>query len=83
MSDLEKKQHGGFRPGAGRKAKYEKTKVMRVPEKYQELIQELVKYLDENDSLGYPADSVESEKNFIRSLQDKKQHIVFRIELFK
>ena len=27
---------GGARPGAGRKTKYEKTVVMRVPEKYQD-----------------------------------------------
>ncbi len=83
MSDSEIKKHGGFRPGAGRKTKYEKTKVMRVPEKYQEVIGELIKHLDENENLGYPAASVESEKHFVRSLQDKKQHIVFRIEPFK
>jgi hypothetical protein len=28
--------HGGFRTGAGRKTKYEKTVVMRVPEKYKD-----------------------------------------------
>ena len=32
MSDSEK-NHGGVRPGAGRKTKYEKTVVMRVYDK--------------------------------------------------
>jgi len=29
----EVKNHGGYRQGAGRKTKYEKTTVMRVPER--------------------------------------------------
>jgi hypothetical protein len=32
VESIEKKQHGGYRPGAGRKSKYGvKTIVMRVP----------------------------------------------------
>lgn len=38
---------GGARPGAGRKTKYEKTVVMRVPEKYQDAIKTLITHLDE------------------------------------
>ena len=79
----EKKNWGGYRPGAGRKTKYEKTKVMRIPEKYQDAIKALISHLDENDRLDHHYQAVESEPVFIRSLQDKKQHIVFRIEPFK
>ena len=45
----ETKNHGGARPGAGRKTKYEKTTVMRVPEKYQEAIKALIAHLDVSD----------------------------------
>lgn len=38
----EEKKHGGYRQGAGRKTKYEKTTVMRVPEKYKEVIKHLI-----------------------------------------
>ena len=39
--------HGGFRTGAGRKTKYEKTVVMRVPEKYKVAIKMLNQHLDD------------------------------------
>jgi hypothetical protein len=39
----EKKQHGGYRPGAGRKSKYGvKTIVMRVPEDRVQEVQNLI-----------------------------------------
>ncbi len=46
MTDSGKKQHGGARPGAGRKTKYEKTVVMRVPEKYRDAIKAFIEHLD-------------------------------------
>ena len=47
MSDTPKSTRGGARIGAGRKTKYEKTTVMRVPEKYKDAITALIAYLDE------------------------------------
>ena len=79
MNDKPKNTHGGFRPGAGRKTKYEKTKVMRVPEKYEEVLKALIKHLDETahiDSKNYGAE--ESDPVYIRSLLDKKQEIIFK-----
>jgi len=80
---MEKKQHGGSRPGAGRKTKYENTVVMRVPEKYRDAIKALITHLDDTERVGkyYPAK--ESEPVFMRSLQDEKQHIIFRTEPLK
>ena len=80
---MEKKQHGGFRPGAGRKTKYEQTVVMRVPEKYRDAIKGLIEHLDDTDMIDGNYRPVESEPVFIRSLQDKKQHILFRTEPVK
>jgi hypothetical protein len=43
MEQAEKKQHGGYRPGAGRKSKYGvKTIVMRVPEDRVQEVQNLI-----------------------------------------
>ena len=78
MSESEKKSngHGGVREGSGRKAKYEKTVVMRVPEMYREHIQALIAHLDETRYIdkNYPQGS-ESEPVFLRSLDGKAQHI--------
>jgi len=43
LTPREKKQHGGYRPGAGRKTKYGvKTVVMRIPEnRLQEVAEDL------------------------------------------
>ncbi len=79
MSDLDIKKHGGFRPGAGRKAKYEKTKVMRIPEKYQKAIKKLIEHLDETAELDHKYHQpAESKPVYIRSLMDKKQDITFK-----
>jgi hypothetical protein len=43
VEQAEKKQHGGYRPGAGRKPKYgTKTVVMRVPEDRVQEVQNLL-----------------------------------------
>jgi chromosome segregation ATPase len=43
MEQAEKKQHGGYRPGAGRKSKYGvKTIVMRIPEDRVQEVQNLI-----------------------------------------
>lgn len=79
----DKKQHGGSRPGAGRKTKYEKTVVMRVPEKYRDTIKALISHLDDTDMIDKNYQAVESEAVFQRSLKDKGQHIIFRTEPVK
>ena len=77
---MEKKQHGGARPGAGRKTKYENTVVMRVPEKYRDAIKALITHLDDTDYIDKHYAAEESEPVYLRSLKDKKQHIIFRTE---
>lgn len=73
-----KGQHGGARPGSGRKTKYEKTVVMRVPEKYLEAIRAFITHLDNTAYIdGYYQDGEESEPVFLRSLDDNAQHISF------
>jgi hypothetical protein len=43
VEQVEKKQHGGYRPGAGRKSKYGvKTVVMRIPENRVHEVQNLI-----------------------------------------
>lgn len=79
----DKKQHGGARPGSGRKTRYEKTKVLRVPDKYIPAIKALIEHLDATE---YVCDGYQAEKSmpiFLRSLKDKKQHISFVTEPFK
>jgi hypothetical protein len=70
--------HGGARPGAGRKTKYEKTVVMRVPEKYQEAIKALINHLDNTAYIDshYLKGEV-SDPVFLRSLDDNAQNITF------
>jgi hypothetical protein len=80
---LEEKKHGGYRPGAGRKSKYEKTTVMRVPEKYKDVIKGLIAHLDETAALSHHFGESESKPVYLRSLQDKKQHIVFVTKPFR
>ncbi|RLV57698.1 hypothetical protein D5018_21180 [Parashewanella curva] len=69
---------GGKREGSGRKTKYEKTKVMRIPEKYSEVIKALIEHLDQTAELDQNYKPVESDPVFIRSLKDKKQDITFK-----
>ncbi len=76
---VEKKSWGGSRAGSGRKTKYEKTKVLRVPEKYEEVIRELIKHLDDTAMIDFNwYGSTESKPVYIRSLEDKKQEITFK-----
>jgi hypothetical protein len=75
--------HGGKRAGAGRKAKYEKTTVMRVPEKYKDVIKGLIAYLDDSATLSHYFGDSESEPVYLRSLQDKKQNITSVTKPFK
>jgi hypothetical protein len=78
MTDSGKKQHGGARPGAGRKTKYEKTVVMRVPEKYRDAIKALIEHLDDTAYIdGHYPKGEASEPVFLRSLEDNAQHIAF------
>jgi len=83
VDEMEKKQHGGSRPGAGRKTKYENTVVMRVPEKYRDAIKALITHLDETDHVDKNYAAEESKQVYMRSLKDKKQHIIFRTEPLK
>lgn len=70
--------HGGARPGSGRKTKYEKTVVMRVPEKYLEAIKALITHLDETAYIdGHYQGCEVSEPVFLRSLDDNAQHVTF------
>ncbi|KPZ67250.1 hypothetical protein BCU84_19520 [Shewanella sp. 10N.286.51.B7] len=77
---MEKKQHGGARPGAGRKTKYENTVVMRVPEKYRGAVKALITHLDATDMIDKNYSAVESKPVYLRSLQDKSQQITFKTE---
>jgi hypothetical protein len=43
-----KSNHGGVREGSGRKALRGPTKVMRIPELYQEAINSLMEHLDDH-----------------------------------
>ena len=72
--------HGGFRTGAGRKTKYEKTVVMRVPDKYKDAIKSLIKYLDDYEMIDKNYTGMRSEPIFIRSLQDKPQKLTFVVD---
>lgn len=80
MSDTSKK-HGGARAGAGRKTKYEKTVVMRIPEKYRDAIQHMIAHLDESAYIDkhYPNGS-ESSPLFIRSLDDNAQNVTIAVK---
>tara|TARA_R110001592_G_C13139924_1_gene747253 strand:- start:1859 stop:2116 length:258 start_codon:yes stop_codon:yes gene_type:complete len=71
--------HGGYRKGAGRKTKYEKTVVMRVPEKYKDAIKSLIEHLDESEMIDKNYAATTSEPVFIRSLMDKPQSITFTV----
>jgi hypothetical protein len=82
MSESEKK-HGGVRAGSGRKTKYEKTVVMRVPEKYRDAIKALIQHLDECEVIDKNYTASTSEPVFIRSLLDKPQQVTFTVSPLK
>ena len=71
--------HGGARDGAGRKSKYEKTIVMRVPEKYRDTIKALIDHLDNSKMIGKHFNASVSDPVFIRSLEDKPQKVSFSV----
>lgn len=77
---VEKNGWGGSREGAGRKTKYEETKVMRIPSKYEEAIKALITHLDETAVIDHNYSPVKSEGVYLRSLQDKKQKVFFTTE---
>ena len=60
-----KKQHGGARPGAGRKTKYASTVVTRVPEKYFDVIKALIHHLDEYEMVDINYTDAVSEPVFL------------------
>ena len=72
--------HGGKRAGAGRKTKYEKTVVMRVPERYQEAIKAMIAHLDDTADLDNHFLAEESKPVYLRSLSDKKQHVSIKVK---
>jgi len=78
-------QHGGARPGAGRKPKNKvaASKVMRVPEQYEGVIRALIAHLDASANLGRHYEPFTSEPLFIRSLFDKAQHVTFTVAPLK
>jgi len=79
------KPRGGARHGAGRKPKslVPATKVMRVPEQYEEAIRALIAHLDASAKLGRYYDPLTSEPVFLRSLHDKAQHLTFTVAPLK
>lgn len=75
----QKNGHGGARVGAGRRTRYEKTVVMRVPEQYRDVIKGLIEHLDASEMIDKNYTPEESKSFFIRSLQDKPQQVSFRV----
>ncbi|MFT6908226.1 MAG: hypothetical protein ACJAS1_004920 [Oleiphilaceae bacterium] len=53
---------------------------MRVPEKYSDAIKALITHLDDTDHVDKYYVAEESKPVYMRSLKDKKQHIIFRTE---
>jgi hypothetical protein len=54
---VDKSNHGGVREGSGRKALRGPTKVMRIPELYQEAINLLMEHLDDHQRNSPPYSS--------------------------
>lgn len=80
---MSENKHGGFRAGAGRKTKYEKTVVTRVPEKYLEAIRALISHLDNCEMIDKNYRESISEPVFLRSLLDKPQEVKFTVSPVK
>jgi Asp-tRNA(Asn)/Glu-tRNA(Gln) amidotransferase A subunit family amidase len=70
-------KHGGARTGAGRKSKYDETKVMRVPARYSEAIKKLIAHLDEIEETELQHPKVESTPVFYRTMRDKRREVTF------
>ena len=73
----DKKNHGGARAGAGRKAMYAAMKAMKVPSDYIPIIKALIEHLNETDMIDKSYQSYTSEPFFMRSRQGKAQNISF------
>ncbi|MEO3684419.1 hypothetical protein ABHN84_19315 [Shewanella vesiculosa] len=78
-----KRAHGGVRKGAGRKTRYEKTIVMRVPEQYKSAIKALIEHIDECEKVDRHYLPVVSKPIFTRSLQGKPQQVSFTVSPVK
>lgn len=81
----EQKTRGGARAGAGRKPKspVPASKVMRVPEQYEEAVRALIAHLDASAKLGRHYAPFTSEPMFLRSLYGKAQHLTFTVAPLK
>ncbi|AZG34593.1 hypothetical protein [Shewanella psychromarinicola] len=75
--------HGGVRKGAGRKTRYEKTIVIRVPEQYKSAIKALIEHIDECEKVDRHYSPVVSKPIFTRSLQGKPQQVTFTVSPVK
>jgi hypothetical protein len=74
-----KASHGGARKKAGRKSNYDKTIVMRVPEKYKGAIKSLINHLDDSQMINKDYSPATSAPVFIRSLLDRAQQVTFTV----
>lgn len=83
VKDVKKNGWGGFRKGAGNSSIYDKTIVMRIPEKYKESIKALIAHLDSSRMIDKNYPDSESAPVFIRSLDDKAQQITFKVSSIK
>lgn len=74
-----KSRRGGARENAGRKSDYDKTIVMRVPEKYKGAIKSLINHLDDSQMINKDYSPATSDPVFIRSLLDRAQQVTFTV----
>ncbi len=77
VSKTKSGKHGGVRAGAGRKSKYDETKVMRVPSRYAEAIKAMIAHLDEIEEKESNYSKIESKPVFYRTMKDKRREVQF------
>lgn len=79
------KPKGGARKGAGRKPKsaVAASKVIRIPEQYEQAVRALVEHLDACEKLDRHYDPATSEPVYIRSLYQHPQHVTFTVAPLK
>lgn len=68
MSDIKASKRGGKREGAGRKAARGATKVMRIPEQYEQAVKELIQHMDDQRGKAAPQTS----RLAVRDLDDRR-----------
>lgn len=73
-----KKNHGGARENAGRKALLGETKVMRVPQLFEPAIKQLINHLKEQSKKGVP--EVETDI-FLRDLLGRQVDLSIKSKL--